>query len=145
MKFSCHLWRTALSGCFQGKRVNLKTDASRKQSTPNFPKNKHFLPPPPWYTHVRAYQWVRNLRFSENLRCFVFLKHPFWDSPFRLIIAGLSPNYSDCFTRGGIWFQIFCRNFAMSRELLSRCLRSCGFSCKMKCTFFMGKKYRQKN
>ena len=25
--------------------MNLKTDVSRKQSTPNFPKNEHFLPP----------------------------------------------------------------------------------------------------
>ena len=25
------------------------------------------------------------IRFSENLACFVFLKHPFWDSPFYLI------------------------------------------------------------
>ena len=32
-----------------------------------------------------AYQWVKNVRFSENLACFVFLKHPFWDSPFCLI------------------------------------------------------------
>ena len=29
-----------------------------------------------------AYQGVRNVPFSENLMCFVFLKHPFWDSPF---------------------------------------------------------------
>ena len=28
---------------------------------------------------------VRNVRFSENLECFAFLKHPFWDSPFCLI------------------------------------------------------------
>ena len=34
---------------------------------------------------TRAYQGVRNVRFSENLACFVFLKHPFWDSPFCLI------------------------------------------------------------
>ena len=32
-----------------------------------------------------AYQGLRNIRFSENLMCFVFLKHPFWDSPFCLI------------------------------------------------------------
>ena len=32
-----------------------------------------------------AYQGVRNVRFSENLAWFVFLKHTFWDSPFRLI------------------------------------------------------------
>ena len=28
---------------------------------------------------------VRNVRFLENLACFVYLKHPFWDSPFCLI------------------------------------------------------------
>ena len=53
----------------------------------------------PWYAHILkqtcswtlsvvrmcAYQGVRNVRFSENLACFVFLKHPFWDSPFCLI------------------------------------------------------------
>ena len=73
---------------------------SKKQNTPNFPKHKHFLPPD---THtikghtylnklaaesckfflsmydllVCAYQGVRNVPFSENLACFVFLKHPF--------------------------------------------------------------------
>ena len=31
-----------------------------------------------------AYQGVRNVAFSENLRCFDFLKHPSWDSPFCL-------------------------------------------------------------
>ena len=55
---------------------------SRKQSTPKFPKNKHFLPPD---THTYAYQEVRNVCFSEILACFAFLKHPFWDSPFCFI------------------------------------------------------------
>ena len=32
-----------------------------------------------------AYQGVRNFHFSENLTCFVFLKHLFWDSPFGLL------------------------------------------------------------
>ena len=32
---------------------------------------------------------VRNVRFSENLAWFVFLKHTFWDSPFRLITDDL--------------------------------------------------------
>ena len=32
-----------------------------------------------------AYQGVKNVRFTENLAGFVFLKHPFWDSPFCLI------------------------------------------------------------
>ena len=48
------------------KRVNLKTGASRKQSTPDF---------------------------SESLMCFVFLKYPLWDSPFWLITDDLS---QDC-------------------------------------------------
>ena len=37
-----------------------------------------------------AYQRIRNVRFLENLACFVFLKHPFWDSPFWLISDNLS-------------------------------------------------------
>ena len=32
-----------------------------------------------------AFQWIKNIRFSENLTSFAFLKHPFWDSPFCLI------------------------------------------------------------
>ena len=36
-------------------------------------------------TRTCAYQGVRNVRFLENLACFVFLKHPFWDPPFCLI------------------------------------------------------------
>ena len=36
-------------------------------------------------TRTCAYQGVRNVCFSENLTCFVFLKHPFWDSHFCLI------------------------------------------------------------
>ena len=32
-----------------------------------------------------AYQGETNVRFSENLACFVFLKHLFWDSLFCLI------------------------------------------------------------
>ena len=35
------------------------------------------------------YQRVRNVRFSENLTGFVFLKHPFWDSPFWFITDDL--------------------------------------------------------
>ena len=43
-----------------------------------------------WYTHVRVrMRGVRNIRFSENLTCFVFLKHPFWDSCFCLITDDL--------------------------------------------------------
>ena len=48
----------------------LLTSVTRKQSTPNVPKSKHF---------------------SENLACFVSLWHPFWDSPFCLITWFCSP------------------------------------------------------
>ena len=47
-----------------------------------------------------AYQGVRNVFFSENLACFVFLKHPFWDSPFCLITDELS------------YLKIFGQNFS---------------------------------
>ena len=60
-----------------------QTDDSRKQSTPNFPKNEHFLPPD---TH--------DVRFSEQLACFVFLKHLFWDSPFSLITDVFRESYT---------------------------------------------------
>ena len=49
-----------------------------KKDTPNFPKNEHFL-------RTCAYQGVRDVGFSENLACFVFFKHSFWDSPFCFI------------------------------------------------------------
>ena len=39
------------------------------------------------HVHVKG---VRNVHFSENLACFVFLKHPFWDSPFCLITVDFS-------------------------------------------------------
>ena len=46
---------------------------SRKQSTSNFPKNEHFLPP-----DMHMYVCV-----------FVFFKHPFWELPFCLITDAL--------------------------------------------------------
>ena len=33
---------------------------------------------------------VRNVCFFENLACFVFVKHPFWDSSFCLIFGDLN-------------------------------------------------------
>ena len=49
---------------------------SRKENTSNFLKNENFLPPDT-HMYTRAYQGVKNVRFSENLTCFVFLKHTF--------------------------------------------------------------------
>ena len=52
-------------------RANLKTGVLREQSTPHFPKNKHFLPPDS-YTHVCVSGGKKCL--LENLACFVFMK-----------------------------------------------------------------------
>ena len=41
-------------------------------------------------TQACAYQGVRNVRFSENLACFVFLQQPCWDSFFSLIVDEMS-------------------------------------------------------
>ena len=48
--------------------------------------------------HTCAYQGVRNVCFSENLVCFVFLKHPFWDSPFCLITNELWKHFNVALT-----------------------------------------------
>ena len=55
-------------------------------------KVTYFLPP-----DTRTYQEVRNVRFSESLACFVFLKLPFRDSPFRVITDNIcnGPGYPD--------------------------------------------------
>ena len=55
---------------------------------PNFPKNEHFLP----LIRTRTYQGVTNVRFSENLACFVFLKH-FCNRLEILLFALLPTNY----------------------------------------------------
>ena len=44
-------------------------------------------------TRTCAYQGVRNVCFSENLACFVFLKHPFWNLPFCLITDEVRKSY----------------------------------------------------
>ena len=64
----------------------------RKSQNGCFKKTKHAkfsekknISHPLICTRTCPYQGVRNVRFSENLACSVFLKHPFWDSPFCLI------------------------------------------------------------
>ena len=47
-------------------------------------------------TRTCACQVVRNVCFSENLPCFVFLKYPIWDSPFCLITEKLILCSQDC-------------------------------------------------
>ena len=51
-----------------------------------------------------------NVRFSENLMCFVFMKHPFWDSPFCLI-TDITKTWIRCLrTEVAIEFQPFLVN-----------------------------------
>ena len=48
----------------------------KKTKQAKFSKNEHLLPSDT-YTYLRVHiREVRNVRFSENLNCFVFLKHP---------------------------------------------------------------------
>ena len=54
---------------FDGGRMSI--EVTRKQCIPNLSKNKHFLPPD--NAHMCACGGVTNVRFSENLACFVFL------------------------------------------------------------------------
>ena len=41
---------------------------------------------PQIHTRRCAYHGLRNIRFLENLVCFVFLKHPFWELLFALLL-----------------------------------------------------------
>ena len=65
------------------KKVNLKAGVKRKQSTPNFRKTS--ISSPLIHISLCVYQGVRNIRFSENLACFVFV----------LNFAFSSTNYSN--------------------------------------------------
>ena len=72
------------SGCF------------KKTKHAKFSEKRTFVTP--WYAYVRTctYHRVRNVCFLENLACFIFLKQPFWDSPFCLITDELAPSL-------GVW------------------------------------------
>ena len=68
------------------KGANLKTEATGKQSTSNFPKNEHFLPLD-MHAYV-CYQEVINVCFLENLICVIFF-YP----RFEIRVFALSPAY----------------------------------------------------
>ena len=63
----------------KAKKANLKTGVSKKTKHDKFSEKQEFLTP--WYRGEGG----KNVRFSENLARFVFLKHLFRDSPFCLI------------------------------------------------------------
>ena len=79
--------------------TNLKTEVTRKQSTPNFSKNEHFLPP---YTHTCAYKEVRNVRFSKSFSVLCFLVTSV------LRFALLSYHWQSHLSHQ--WTSIFCTN-----------------------------------
>ena len=57
-----------------GKRANLKTGVSRKQSAPKFPKNNYFLPPD---THTHVYvSGGKKCLFFRNFGVLCFLETP---------------------------------------------------------------------
>ena len=58
-------------------------------------------------TRTCAYQEVRNVRFSENLACFVFLKHPFWDLPVYLITDDFGSESRRILPFSGNFFETF--------------------------------------
>ena len=55
----------------------------KKTNHVKFSEKRAFLTT--WYASGDAYQGKINACFLENLTCFVFLKHQFWDLPFCLI------------------------------------------------------------
>ena len=61
----------------RGKRADLKTGVSRKQSTPKLPKNKHFLPPDT-HTHVcvSCVSGSKKCLFFGNFGVLCFLETP---------------------------------------------------------------------
>ena len=62
--------------------TNFKTDVSRKQSTPIFPKNEHFLTSDA-HTHVCVSGGGdKKLSFFGKIGLLSFLEHSFGDSPF---------------------------------------------------------------
>ena len=72
----------------KAKRANLKTDVTRKEIMPNFPKNKDFLPSPSLTNTCVCASGGKKCLFSlENLLYFVFLLYPLQDSPFCLIVG----------------------------------------------------------
>ena len=50
---------------------------------------------------------VRNVRFSENLAHFVFLKHPFWDSYFCPITDVILPESAFEAVNGPFWLLLY--------------------------------------
>ena len=66
------------------QKIESQNGCFKKTKHAKFSEKRKFLTPLS-RTRTCVYQGVRNVCFSENLACFVFLKHPFWGMPFCLI------------------------------------------------------------
>ena len=93
LRICCFIFRSSYQrGYFIGnkaqRRISKRTEQENKAR--QIFRKLAFLTT--WYAHVRtwralfsrtcAYKGLRNVGFSKNLACFVFLLSPFWDSPF---------------------------------------------------------------
>ena len=86
----CNTSRDGRESREEVKRANLKPILQENKARQIF-----------WKANI-SYQ--RNVRFSENLACFVFMKHPFWDSLFCLITGENNKIYSSgCRYRTRSW------------------------------------------
>ena len=75
-----------------------------KKTKPNFLKSISYSL---ICTRTSAYQGVKNVCFSQNLACFIFLKHPFWDSPFYFITDEINKNVKGKILLRKIWQQLW--------------------------------------
>ena len=66
-----------------GKGLSLKTVVTRKESTPKFPKNKHFLPPDRYF--YVCVSGGKKCFFKKNWRALFSCNHHFDIRPFYLI------------------------------------------------------------
>ena len=92
--FIIDVWQGSEYVSVESEWINLKTSVIRQKGESEnvcFKKTKHakFSQKRTFLTHdthmYMCLSVVRNVCFSENLACFVFLKHPFWNRPFALL------------------------------------------------------------
>ena len=118
--------------------MNLKPQVTRKQSTPHFHKNENFLPPD---THTYVCVSGVNVRFLQNLVCFVFLLRPFRDLTFCLIPDELilidkgDVRKKQCLSSEKLKILSICRSRACSIKWVNFIISN-HWCCKLK-TFFI--------
>ena len=92
LKFTC-IWYWERLDNYISSVIRQKGESQngcfKKTKHAKFSEKQTFLTPD-MHTCTCDYQGVRIVRFSENLACIVFLKHPFWDSPFCHITDNLA-------------------------------------------------------